>query len=116
MRFSPGLFVLIAAAFAPTYLAAQSERRFARYSTDEGLSQSSVRSILRDHRGFMWFGTDDGLNKYDGYQFTAFKRDPEDPGSLSDNYIRALYEDREHVLWVGTNLGLNAFDRTTGKF
>ncbi len=64
----------------------------------------------------MWFGTDDGLNKYDGYRFTPFKRDPEDPGSLSDNYIRALYEDRERVLWVGTNLGLNAFDRATGAF
>ncbi len=112
----PTPFLVLLALSAPSVLEAQAERRFERFSTDEGLSQSSVRSILRDHRGFMWFGTDDGLNKYDGYRFTPFKRDPEDPGSLSDNYIRALYEDRERVLWVGTNLGLNAFDRATGAF
>jgi ligand-binding sensor domain-containing protein/signal transduction histidine kinase len=115
MSVSKPLLVFLAA-FVPAVLEAQAERRFERLSTDEGLSQSSVRSILRDHRGFMWFGTDDGLNKYDGYRFTPFKRDPEDPRSLSDNYIRALYEDRDRVLWVGTNLGLNAFDRATGGF
>lgn len=115
MRISPGFLVFLAV-LAPSGLEAQAERRFERFSTDEGLSQSTVRSILRDHRGFMWFGTDDGLNKYDGYRFATFKRDPEDPGSLSDNYVRALYEDRERVLWVGTNLGLNAFERSTGKF
>jgi two-component system, sensor histidine kinase ChiS len=114
MRISLG-FGLFLGLLAPSVLEAQAERRFERFSTDEGLSQSTVRSILRDHRGFMWFGTDDGLNKYDGYRFTTFKRDPEDPGSLSDNYVRALYEDREHVLWVGTNLGLNAFDRSAGQ-
>ena len=108
--------LLLFLALAPSILEAQAERRFEQLSTDDGLSQSSVRSILRDHRGFMWFGTDDGLNKYDGYRFTAFKRDPEDPGSLSDNYVRELYEDRERVLWVGTNLGLNALDRETGSF
>ncbi|HJS74261.1 MAG TPA: two-component regulator propeller domain-containing protein, partial [Vicinamibacteria bacterium] len=114
MRGFKPLFLFLAV--APSILEAQAERRFEQLSTDDGLSQSSVRSILRDHRGFMWFGTDDGLNKYDGYRFTPFKRDPEDPGSLSDNYVRALYEDRERVLWVGTNLGLNALDRETGSF
>jgi ligand-binding sensor domain-containing protein/signal transduction histidine kinase len=115
MRSWPWLVVFLAV-LAPSGLEAQAERRFDRFSTDDGLSQSTVRSILRDHRGFMWFGTDDGLNKYDGYRFVTFKRDPEDPGSLSDNYVRFLFEDRERVLWVGTNLGLNAFDRSTSKF
>ena len=115
MRISLGFLVFLAV-LTPSGLEAQAERRFERFSTDDGLSQSNVRSILRDHRGFMWFGTDDGLNKYDGYRFVTFKRDPEDPGSLSDNYVRVLYEDRARVLWVGTNLGLNAFDRSTGKF
>ncbi len=115
MRISAGVLVFVAL-LVPSGLEAQAERRFERFSTDDGLSQSNVRSILRDHRGFMWFGTDDGLNKYDGYRFVTFKRDPEDPGSLSDNYVRTLYEDRGGVLWVGTNLGLNAFDRSTGKF
>jgi ligand-binding sensor domain-containing protein/signal transduction histidine kinase len=115
MRRPRSLFLCLVLA-APSILEAQAERRFEQLSTDDGLSQSSVRSILRDHRGFMWFGTDDGLNKYDGYHFVSFKRDPEDAGSLSDNYVRALYEDRDRVLWVGTNLGLNAFDRKSGTF
>ncbi|HEY7818556.1 MAG TPA: two-component regulator propeller domain-containing protein, partial [Vicinamibacteria bacterium] len=106
----------LATVFASSLLCAQTQRRFERFSTDDGLSQSNVRSILRDYRGFMWFGTDDGLNKYDGYRFVTFKRDPEDPGSLSDNYVRVLYEDQDRVLWVGTNMGLNALDRTTGTF
>jgi ligand-binding sensor domain-containing protein/signal transduction histidine kinase len=108
--------VLLLAVLVPSDLPAQAERRFEKFSTDDGLSQSTVRSIWRDHRGFMWFGTDDGLNKYDGYRFVTFKRDPEDPGSLSDNYVRAVYEDRARVLWVGTHLGLNAFERSTSKF
>src|SRR5512145_2626690 len=103
MRGFKAFFPLLALA-APSILEAQAERRFEQLSRDDGLSQGSVRSILRDHRGFMWFGTDDGLNKYDGYHFVTFKRDPEDPGSLSDNYVRILYEDRARVLWVGTHL------------
>jgi ligand-binding sensor domain-containing protein/signal transduction histidine kinase len=91
-------------------------RRFAHFQTDQGLSQSTIRAILRDHRGFMWFGTDDGLNKYDGYRFTTFKRISGDSSSLSDNYIRALFEDRERGIWVGTNFGLNRFDRNTNRF
>ncbi len=64
----------------------------------------------------MWFGTDDGLNKYDGYRFTTFKRISGDPSSLSDNYIRAIFEDRDRMIWVGTNFGLNRFDRHTNQF
>jgi ligand-binding sensor domain-containing protein/signal transduction histidine kinase len=104
--------------FAQAFLAeAQPDgRRFERFTTDHGLSQSSVRTILEDRRGFMWFGTDDGLNKYDGYRFVTFKRDPDDPGSLSDNYVRTLYEDRAGILWAGTNYGLNAYDRSNDRF
>ena len=91
-------------------------RRFEHFQTDQGLSQSTVRSILRDHRGFMWFGTDDGLNKYDGYRFTTFKRVSGNPSSLSDNYIRTIFEDRDRVIWVGTNFGLNRFERQANQF
>jgi hypothetical protein len=79
--------------------------RFERLSTEDGLSHSSVTCILQDHRGFMWFGTGDGLNKYDGYTFTVYRRDPEDPGSLRDDAIASIYEDRTGVLWVGTQGG-----------
>lgn len=84
---------------------------FGNISVDQGLSQSSVYSILQDSVGLMWFGTEDGLNKYDGYEFTIFKHDPEDANSLSSNTILDLYEDRKGWLWIGTIDGLNRYDR-----
>jgi hypothetical protein len=90
---------------------------FEHLSLEDGLSQSSVRVILQDRRGFLWFGTEDGLNRYDGYTFKVFKPDPEDPYSLSDRWINTLYEDRAGNLWVGTRLGgLNRYDSQTGRF
>ncbi len=90
---------------------------FERISLEQGLSQSSVHSMLQDSQGFMWFGTSDGLNKYDGYNFAVYKYDPDDRYSLSDNTVRVIYEDREGVLWIGTqDGGLDKFDRATGRF
>jgi two-component system sensor histidine kinase ChiS len=84
--------------------------RFKRISIEEGLSQSSVNCILQDRRGFMWFGTQDGLNRYDGYEFRIYRHDPREPYTISDNYIRCIYEDRSGTLWIGTNGGgLNRF-------
>jgi ligand-binding sensor domain-containing protein/signal transduction histidine kinase len=83
----------------------------------EGLSQSSVRCILKDSKGYMWFGTYYGLNKYDAYGFKIYKYDQKDPRSLSGNRISCIYEDREGILWVGTYLeGLNAYDRELDSF
>ncbi len=90
--------------------------RFRRLSIEEGLSQSTVFVILQDSQGFMWFGTQDGLNKYDGYGFTVYKNDPEKPVTISDNFVRVVYEDRQGQLWIGTNGGLNRFDRATETF
>ena len=85
--------------------------KFECISLEQGLSQSSVYCILQDRKGFMWFGTEDGLNKYDGYEFTVYKPSPGAPHSLSNNYIFTLYEDREGVIWVGTRYGgVNKFD------
>ncbi len=89
---------------------------FERISLEQGLSQSVVTCILQDRKGFMWFGTMDGLNKYDGYGFTIYKHDPQNGNSLSDNSITALYEDRFGMLWIGTRDGLNRFDRITERF
>jgi len=61
--------------------------RFEKISIEDGLSQSSVYSIYQDSTGFLWFGTEDGLNKFDGYNFTVYRHDPDDPLSLSDNSI-----------------------------
>ena len=89
---------------------------FQRLSLEQGLSQSSGLCILQDSKGFMWFGTQEGLNKHDGYSFTVYKHDPDDPHSLSDNIIRSLYQDREGVIWIGTANGLNKFDQRTAQF
>lgn len=85
--------------------------KFDRISLEKGLSQSTVNCILQDRQGFMWFGTQDGLNRYDGYSFTVFKHDPLDSNTLSDNFIWSMVEDRNGKIWIGTSgAGLNCFD------
>ena len=90
--------------------------RFERISIQEGLSFSVVQAILQDRQGFLWVGTDRGLNKYDGYQFTVYRNDPADPRTLSNDAVHALYEDSHGELWIGTGAGLDRLDRTTDTF
>lgn len=91
--------------------------RFKQLSLDEGLSQNSVFCIMQDSKGFLWFGTQDGLNKYDGYDFTIYKPQPGDLQSLSHNWITTLFEDSSGKIWIGTQGGgLNRFDPLSGKF
>ncbi|RIK31895.1 MAG: hypothetical protein DCC56_06865 [Anaerolineae bacterium] len=91
--------------------------RFDTVSIEQGLSQSSVRVVFQDSRGFLWFGTEDGLNRYDGYNFKVFKRDPSNPKSISDGWITAITEDQNGYIWVGTRLGgLNRYDPSNGEF
>src|SRR4030042_4667514 len=81
-------------------------------SLQDGLSQSSVNCIFQDHKGFLWIGTQDGLNRYDGHRFTIYKPEPGNPRGLSDSHILSIYEDRANNLWIGTyGGGLNRFDR-----
>ncbi|MBK5106819.1 MAG: GAF domain-containing protein [Anaerolineales bacterium] len=91
--------------------------RFENISIEHGLSQSSVSSIIQDSKGFIWFGTEDGLNKFDGYGFTVYRHEPENSLSISDNSVISLYEDVNKVLWIGTNgRGLNRFNRDKEEF
>lgn len=91
--------------------------RFSYLTTNQGLSQNNVTCILQDKQGFMWFGTQDGLNRYDGYTYTVYRNVPKQPGTISHSYIHTLYEDRQGRLWVGTDDGgLNLFDPTTERF
>ncbi|MBC8082585.1 MAG: hypothetical protein H7Z21_05180 [Hymenobacter sp.] len=90
---------------------------FNHLSVDEGLSNSTVTSICQDSRGFMWFGTAHGLNKYDGYSITSYVANAKDSLSISDNTITSVYEDHRKNLWVGTHLGgLNRYDRERDAF
>ena len=91
--------------------------RFERISIEQGLSQSGVLCAYQDSQGFMWFCTGDGLNRYDGYTFTVYRNNLDNPSSISNNYIRTVYEDRAGNLWVGTyGGGLNRFDSRSGTF
>ncbi len=89
---------------------------FDQFSVDEGLSQSEVYSVLKDRQGYVWLGTQDGLNRYDGYHFTHFKHDPFDSTTLSNDRILCLLEDAAGHLWVGTENGLNRYDAVSGRF
>jgi len=90
--------------------------KFSHLTTNDGLSQGYVTAILQDRRGFMWFATRDGLNRYDGNTFVVYKNNPDDPTSLSSNFIQALMEDDHGDLWIATNTGVNRFDPTIERF
>ncbi|HEX9510526.1 MAG TPA: two-component regulator propeller domain-containing protein [Puia sp.] len=91
--------------------------KFSHLNALIGLSQSNVTCILQDRMGFLWFGTQNGLNRYDGYQFTIYRNDPTDTCSLSNNYIKSMAEDADGNLWVGTwGGGINRFDPEKASF
>lgn len=90
---------------------------FQRLSTEDGLSNNLINDILQDKNGFLWIATDDGLNRYDGYEFKIFRNNPSDSNSLSDNSIWSLAEDKSGRLWIGTKTGwLNCYDPVSEKF
>jgi ligand-binding sensor domain-containing protein len=90
--------------------------RFLHLTTEQGLSQDDVYCLLQDHQRFLWFGTGEGLSRYDGYSFQVFKSARGDATSLPSNWIWSLYEDRWHRLWVGSTEGLSLYDRATESF
>ncbi|MBI4646196.1 MAG: SpoIIE family protein phosphatase [Bacteroidia bacterium] len=89
--------------------------RFEKYTTDNGLSQGTITCILQDRAGYLWFGTEDGLNRFDGYNFQIFQYNPTDSNSISGNKILSLFEDSNGILWIGTNNGLNSYEPLFGK-
>ena len=92
--------------------------RFDSISSEDGLSQNTVNCIFQDSEGFLWFGAQDGLSRYDGYDFKVYKHDPQEPSSISDNFITGILEGRTGgVMWIATQAGgINRFDRRTGRF
>ena len=83
----------------------QSQIKFNHLTVKDGLSQSSVTCIFQDSKGFMWFGTQDGLNRYDGYNFKVFKNEPSNIASLTDNFVFSIYEDQSNTLYIETQSG-----------
>ncbi|MBK7631163.1 MAG: SpoIIE family protein phosphatase [Ignavibacteriales bacterium] len=111
------IILLILAIFTTNVFAQNKPVKFNRLTSSNGLSQNRVSSIVQDHDGFIWIGTEDGLNKYDGYNFEIFKRNPGDSLSLNDNQALAMHVAKDGTLWIGGSLtGLSKYNSTTKTF
>ena len=116
-RESQVFLLLIISILFSAHLFAQQNISIEQITVADGLPENSVRSIIQDKYGFLWLGTQNGLVKYDGYNFTIFQHDPEDAKSLSNNFVVDIIEDDENNIWVGCNFnGLNKLDRKTETF
>lgn len=89
---------------------------FRHYKVENGLSENSVFCSLQDSKGFMWFGTKDGLNRFDGSNFVVFHSSSKDKNSIGNNFIRSLHEDKNHTIWVGTERGIFLYSQRYNSF
>jgi signal transduction histidine kinase/ligand-binding sensor domain-containing protein/DNA-binding response OmpR family regulator len=96
--------------------AQQNEFNFINFSNNSGLSSNNVNSIIKDRFGYMWFATEDGLNRFDGINFTVYNHNELDSNSLATNQLQTIYEDPQGNLWVGTNRTLSLYDRQKDCF
>ncbi len=102
--------------FSPVVKAQQPFVPFRHYSSFHGLSHDKVLSIVQDRQGFMWFGTVEGLNRFDGYTFTSYYHKNGDTTSLCDNTAGSMLEDRHGNLWIGTSDGISRYNPATNDF
>lgn len=101
---------------AACVMAAAQDYMFKRLGVKEGLPNNKVNAIYKDSKGFMWFATDSGLARYDGYRFKVFYSDEADSTSLPESFVDRIVEDRDGRLWICTSMGYTYFDRTTETF
>jgi len=107
----------VVSALLPALAAPVPDLHFERFGLADGLSQGTIRCIAQDRQGFLWFGTQDGLNRYDGHNFHTFRYSPADAGSVPNNSIAALLVDRQGTLWVATTGGgVATFSPATQRF
>src|SRR5579883_2103215 len=102
MRIKTNLLIVLALQCAVTVRAQPSHMNFTSLTSRDGLLSNTINAILRDRYGLMWFATDDGLNKFDGTNFTVYRHIPGDTGSLRANEVLSLHEDARGELWVAT--------------
>lgn len=110
------IVILILILLAHVSKAQSGDFNFINFSSKDGLSANTVNVIFKDKYGYMWFGTDDGLNKFDGETFTVYRHNPGDSTSISANRINAICEDRLGNLWIGTNESLSFYNRKKNAF
>ena len=130
MAVYPSMFLLLFLLFCPSAIFAQSlpakshrntgsvlsgNVPFRQLTIEDGLPSNYVRALMQDSRGFMWFGTLDGLARYDGHEMVVYQHDPRDSTTLSNNWIYSLCEDHTGAIWIGTHHGLNRLDPLTGN-
>jgi ligand-binding sensor domain-containing protein/signal transduction histidine kinase len=89
---------------------------FHHFQVENGLSNNAVICSVQDKKGFLWFGTKDGLDRFDGYSFKIFRNDPDDKNSIGSNFIHTLFIDAADIMWVGTEKGLYKYNATTESF
>ena len=102
--------------FAGSLFSDEKTASFERFSANDGLSLNSIMVLMQDSRGFIWIGTEDGLDKYDGRKFTNFTTDPDDPESMRDSYIRSLAEDKDGWIWLLTSEGVDIYNPEAHTF
>ena len=111
------VLIIFSLLFIRVLVAQKSDMVFEHITVDNGLSQNTVSALIQDSEGFIWIGTYEGLDRYDGYNFKIYEHDPLNDKSLSENYIWCLYESSKGDLWIGTNNGgLNMFDKESETF
>lgn len=110
------LACLVIAIVSTTTSISQERYDFRHYEVENGLSNNNVLCILQDKKGFMWFGTRDGLNRFDGYSFKIFRKDPSNPKSLGNDHINCMLQDENELIWVGTAHGLYKFNPIDQSF
>ena len=109
-------YLIFIAIFLIAKVSAQPILHFDKITQKEGLSNTSVFDVYQDRKGFIWLATDDGLNRYDGYEFIVYRTDESDANSISSNRVFDIQEDNQGYLWLATSNGLNRFNPQTGKF
>jgi len=109
-------WLAIAVVFIAGILVGQRIISFSKISVNDGLGQSSIGYIIQDSRGYMWIGTDDGLCRYDGYDFKVYRPDPRDSTTIISQRVGMLYEDPQQYIWIGTKLGIERYNPRTDRF
>lgn len=110
------MLISLSASLSPHIYTPAADEKFERLTVQEGLRYNTVLCIIQDSKGFVWFGTQEGLNRFNGYTFDHYKNDPANLHSLRSNEILSLCEDHQGVLWVGTTKGLHKYDRYLDRF
>lgn len=112
-----GLFLLLSILFSPGLYCQKPNLQFQQFTIEQGLAQNSVFCILQGQKGFIWFGTEQGLNRFDGYTFVVHKSQYNNPNSLNNSFILSFHQDSAGIFWIGTNGGgVNRFDPENQQF